>query len=145
MDKLLCNRLYENGDVRHRRTFAYKITCNHLETMESAKQEAVGITETRNRQRPCESDGIRWRPLSVDSDKDVRSQSYLEREAVPSWARQLLRLLHGTTCFEVMLNRRMPNGMSDCLTIQKSSLMYGVFIHSFKNIFMYPTLYRSSR
>ena len=46
----------------------------------------------------------------MDSDKNMCSQGNLKRKAVTGRACELLRLLHGTSCFEVMLNRRMPNG-----------------------------------
>lgn len=47
----------------------------------------------------------------MDSDENLCSQGNLKRKAEAGRTCQLLRLLHGTSCFEVMLNRRMPNGM----------------------------------
>lgn len=47
----------------------------------------------------------------MDRNENVFSQSNLKREAETGGACKLLRLLHGTSCFEVMLNRRMPSGM----------------------------------
>ena len=79
--------------------------------MESAEQTTMGITKTRNRKRPSETDIIYGRPLSMGSNQNLCCQSNLKRKAVASRTCQLLRLLYGTTCFEVMLNRRMPNGM----------------------------------
>ena len=46
----------------------------------------------------------------MDSDENMCGQGNLKRKAVTGRACELLRLLHGTSCFEVMLNRRMPNG-----------------------------------
>ena len=111
MDKLLCDRLNENGNNRHRRPFAYKTACNHLETMESAEETAMGIAKAGNRKKSCKTDLIHGRPLSMDSNQNMCCQSNLKRKAVTGRTCQLLRLLYGTTCFEVMLNRRMPNGM----------------------------------
>ena len=47
----------------------------------------------------------------MDSNENLCSQGNLKRKAETGRACELLRLLHGTSCFEVMLNRRMPNGM----------------------------------
>ncbi|MCM1302759.1 MAG: hypothetical protein NC305_06665 [Lachnospiraceae bacterium] len=47
----------------------------------------------------------------MDSDKNMYCQGNLQRKAVAGRTCELLRLLHGTPCFEVILNRRMPNGM----------------------------------
>ena len=47
----------------------------------------------------------------MDSDQNVCCQSNLKRKADTGRTCQLLQLLHGTPYFEVMLNRRMPNGM----------------------------------
>jgi len=60
VDKLLCVKLDEKGNERHRRPFVYKTACNYLETMESAKEAAMGIAEARHRERLGESDGILW-------------------------------------------------------------------------------------
>ena len=47
----------------------------------------------------------------MDSNENLCSQGNLKRKAETGRACELLRLLHGTSCFEVMLNRRMPKGM----------------------------------
>ena len=47
----------------------------------------------------------------MGSDENMCSQGNLKRKAVTGRAYQMLRLLLRTSCFEVMLNRRMPNGM----------------------------------
>ena len=47
----------------------------------------------------------------MDRNENLCSQGNLKRKAETGRACELLRLLHGTSCFEVMLNRRMPNGM----------------------------------
>ena len=47
----------------------------------------------------------------MDSNKNMCGQSNLKRKTVTGRASKLLRLLHETACFEVILNRRMPNGM----------------------------------
>ena len=78
--------------------------------MESTEKETMGIAETRDRKRPCKSDGILRRPLPMGSDENVCGKGNLKRKAVTGRTCQLLRLLSGTSCFEVMLNRRMPNG-----------------------------------
>jgi len=44
-------------------------------------------------------------------DQNMCSQGNLKRKVVTGGACQLLRLLLRASCFEVMLNRRMPNGM----------------------------------
>ncbi len=41
----------------------------------------MGTAEARNRQRPCESDGVLRRPLLVDSNEDVHNQGNLKRKA----------------------------------------------------------------
>ena len=38
----------------------------------------------------------------------------------------MLRLLYGTTCFEVMLNRRMPNGTYGGVRGEKKNLPYSI-------------------
>lgn len=49
-------------------------------------------------------------------------QSNLQRKTVTSRAAgKLLRLLHETSCFEVILNRRMPNGIRRCERRKKIS------------------------
>ncbi len=48
--------------------------------------------------------------LSVDSDENMCDQSNLKRKAVTGGTGKLFRLLYGASCFEVMLNHRMPNG-----------------------------------
>lgn len=111
VDKLFCVRLYENGNERCRRAFANKIAGNYLEAMESSEKAAMGIAETGNRKRPGEADSLYGRPLSMGSDENMCSQGNLKRKAVTGRAYQMLRLLLRTSCFEVMLNRRMPNGM----------------------------------
>lgn len=90
MDKLLRTRLDEDGNERHRRTFAYKTACDHLEAMESTEKAIVGIAETWHRKRPCEADGILWRPLSMDSDENMCGQGNLKRKAVTSRTCELL-------------------------------------------------------
>lgn len=110
VDKLLCIRLNENSNERHRRPFAYTTACNYLETMESTEKAAVGIAKTWYRKRCGKTYILLWRPLSVDSDENMRGQGNLKRKAVTGGTCKLLRLLHGTSCLEVMLNRRMPNG-----------------------------------
>ncbi len=47
----------------------------------------------------------------MGSNENMCSQGNLKRKVGASGACELLRLLHGAACFEVMLNRRMPNGM----------------------------------
>ena len=111
VDKLFCVRLYENANERCRRAFANKIAGNYLEAMESSEKAAMGIAETGNRKRPGEADSLYGRPLSMGSDENMCSQGNLKRKAVTGRAYQMLRLLLRTSCFEVMLNRRMPNGM----------------------------------
>ncbi len=111
VDKLLCVRVHENGNERCRRTFAYKAAGNYLEEVESAEKAAMGIAETGNRKRPCEADILHGRPLSMGRDQNMCSQGNLKRKVVTGGACQLLRLLLRASCFEVMLNRRMPNGM----------------------------------
>ena len=90
MDKLLCVRLHENGNERHRCAPAHKTAGNHLETMESTEKAAVGIAETGNRKRPCETDIIHGEPLSMDSDENMCSQGNLKRKAVTGGACQWL-------------------------------------------------------
>lgn len=111
VDKLLCVRVHENGNERCRRTFAYKAAGNYLEAVESAEKAAMGIAETGNRKGPCEADILHGRPLSMGRDQNMCSQGNLKRKVVTGGACQLLRLLLRASCFEVMLNRRMPNGM----------------------------------
>ena len=79
--------------------------------MESTQEETVGIAETRHRKRPCKGDGVLWRLLAMGSDKNMRGQSNFKRKAVAGGTGKLFRLLHVTSCFEVILNRRMPNSM----------------------------------
>ena len=67
MGKLLCIKLHENGNERHRRTSAYKTEDNNLEAVESAEKAAVGIAEAGNWKRPGETDLIHGRPLSMGS------------------------------------------------------------------------------
>lgn len=74
MDKLLCDRLHENGNERHRRAFAHKIAGNYLETMESTEKATMGIAETGNRKRPCETDILHGRPLSMGGNENMCSQ-----------------------------------------------------------------------
>ena len=90
VDKLLCIRLNENSNERHRRSFAYKTACNYLETMESTKETTMGIAETRHRKRPCKADGILWRPLSMGSDENMCCQGNLKRKAITGRACELL-------------------------------------------------------
>ena len=47
----------------------------------------------------------------MDSNENMCGQGNFQRKTVTGRTGQLLRLLHGATCFEAMLNRRMPNGM----------------------------------
>lgn len=77
MGKLLCDWLYENSNGKGGRTFAYKNKGNHLEAMESTKETAVGIAEAGNRKRPCETDLIHGRPLSMGGDENMCSQGNL--------------------------------------------------------------------
>ena len=65
----------------------------------------------------------------MDSNQNMCSQSNLKREAVTSRTCQLLRLLYGTTCFEVMLNRRMPNGTYGGVRGEKKNLPYSILLH----------------
>ena len=57
----------------------------------------------------------------MDSNENLCSQGNLKRKAETGRACELLRLLHGTSCFEVMLNRRMPNGMYGGVRGEKKS------------------------
>ena len=127
MDKLFRVRLHENNNERRGHTFAYKTASNHLEAMESTEKTAVGIAEAGNRKRPGETDLVHGRPLPMDSDKDMCSQSNLKRKAVAGRTRQLLRLLFRTSCFEVMLNRRMPNGTYWWCERGELNLPYSIF------------------
>lgn len=77
MGKLLCDWLYENSNGKGGLTFAYKNKGNHLEAMESTKETAVGIAEAGNRKRPCETDLIHGRPLSMGGDENMCSQGNL--------------------------------------------------------------------
>ena len=106
-------RPHKDSVQKFKRTlkFAYKTASNNLETMESTEETAVGIAEAGYRKRPCKTDIIHGRPLSMDRNENLCSQGNLKRKAETGRACELLRLLHGTSCFEVMLNRRMPNGM----------------------------------
>ena len=90
VDKLLCVRLNENGNERHRRSFAYKAKSNHLEAMESTVKTAMGIAEAGNRKRPGKSDSILRQPLPMDSDQNVCSQGNLKRKTVTGGACKLL-------------------------------------------------------
>lgn len=47
----------------------------------------------------------------MDIDENVYGKGDFKRKAVTGRAYELLRLLHGISCSEVMLNHRMPNGM----------------------------------
>ena len=49
VDKLFCNKLNENSNDRHRRTFAYTAAGNNLEAVESTEETARGIAETWDR------------------------------------------------------------------------------------------------
>ena len=68
MDQLLCPWFHENGNDRDRRTLKDKTQSHHLETVESTKQETMGIAETRDWKRPCKIDSVLWRPLLLGGD-----------------------------------------------------------------------------
>ena len=53
MDKLLCPWFHENSDEKHRRTSENKITGYHLETVESAKEKAMGFAKAWDWKRSC--------------------------------------------------------------------------------------------
>lgn len=90
MDKLLCIRLDENGNDRHRRSFAYTTESNNPEVMESTVQAAMRIAETRHRKSPGKADILHERPLPMDRNKNLCSQGNLKREAETGGACKLL-------------------------------------------------------
>ena len=63
----------------------------------------------------------------MDSDQNVCCQSNLKRKADTGRTCQLLQLLHGTPYFEVMLNRRMPNGMYGGVSGERNSPLLDFF------------------
>ncbi len=79
--------------------------------MESAEETTVGIAEVRNRKRPCENDGVLRRPLLLDSHENMCGKGNIQRSPWKGRTYKLPRLLQWASRFEVMLNRRMPNGM----------------------------------
>lgn len=94
------------GIDAHLRT---RLHSNYLGAMESAKKATVGIVKAGHRKRTGKTDIIYGKPLPPGSDENLCSQGNIKTEAVAGRISQLLHLLHGTSCFEVLLNRRMTN------------------------------------
>ena len=79
MDQLLCPWLHENSNDRDRRTFKNKAQSYYLETVESAEETPMGITEVGNQERPSKADSVLRRPLLLDSDQNMRGKGNIEK------------------------------------------------------------------
>ena len=72
----------------------------------------MGPEEAWSGKRFGEIDGVLWEPLSMGSEENGIVKGYLKRNPHSARLNKLPRLLSGPACFEIELNRRMPNGMS---------------------------------
>ena len=70
----------------------------------------MGTSETRSLQRLSKTDIVLWRQIPMGRDQDLCNTDNLKRGALQGRSYQLSWLLQWASCFEVKLNRRMPNG-----------------------------------